>query len=64
MNTAVLVIDMQQGLCDGPDAAHDCVPTIQRINAVTLAARKAQIPVVFIQHESKQGYLEYDTAAW
>ena len=64
MNTAVLVIDMQQGLCEGPDAAHDCVPTIQRINAVALKARKAQIPVFFIQHESKQGYLEHGGAAW
>ena len=33
MHTAVLVIDVQQGLCEGPDAAHDCPGTIERINA-------------------------------
>ena len=31
MKTAVLVIDVQQGLCVGPDAAHDCAGTIERI---------------------------------
>lgn len=64
MNTAVLVIDMQQGLCAGPDAAHDCAGTIARINQVTQQAREAGAPVLFVQHESVQGYLEHGTAAW
>jgi nicotinamidase-related amidase len=64
LNTAVLVIDMQQGLCVGPDAAHDCAGTIARINAVTQRARAAGAPVIFIQHESRTGYLEHGSADW
>jgi len=63
-NTAILVIDMQQGLCEGPEAAYDCVGTIERINTVTRRAREAGRPVVFIQHESEQGYLEHGSADW
>ena len=47
MHTAVLVIDVQQGLCEGPDAAYDCPGTIERINAVTQRARDASVPVFF-----------------
>jgi len=64
MNTAVLVIDVQQGLCEGDGAAFDCEGTISRINRVTRKARQAGAPVVFIQHESKSGYLEHGSAAW
>ena len=64
MSTAVLVIDVQQGLCEGPDAAHDCSGTIDRINAVTRRARSSGVPIVFVQHESKSGYLEYQSDAW
>jgi nicotinamidase-related amidase len=64
MNMAVLVIDVQQGLCEGDDAAFDCAGTISRINVVTRKARAAGAPVIFIQHESKSGYLEYGSNAW
>ena len=37
MRRAVLVIDVQQGLCEG--AAFDCAKTIKRINIVTRKAR-------------------------
>ena len=63
-NTATLVIDVQQGLCEGPDAAHDCPGTITRINVVTQRARAAGVPVFFIQHESGAGYLEHGSPAW
>jgi nicotinamidase-related amidase len=62
--TAVLVIDVQQGLCTGEGAAHDCAGTIARINAVTDKARQSGVPVLFIQHESTQGYLEHGSSAW
>lgn len=62
--TAVLVIDVQQGLCEGSDAAHDCLGTIARINVVTKAARAASVPVVFVQHESEADNLVHGTAAW
>ena len=64
MTTAVLVIDVQQGLCEGEGAAFDCDGTIARINRVTQKARVAGAPVIFIQHESTSGYLEHGSAAW
>lgn len=61
---AVIVIDVQQGLCEGDGAAYDCAGTITRINIVTMKARAAGVPVIFVQHESISGYLERDTPAW
>ncbi len=62
--SAVLVIDVQQGLCVGDGAAFQCAATIERINLVTGRARSAGLPVVFVQHESSTGYLEHGTSAW
>lgn len=64
MKSAVLVIDVQQGLCTGPHAAHDCAGTISRINSVTRQARLVELPVIFVQHESGPGYLEHGSPAW
>jgi nicotinamidase-related amidase len=64
VKTAILVIDVQQGLCVGPGAAHDCAGTIQRINTVTQRARAAGAPVIFIQHESRTAYLEHGSPEW
>jgi nicotinamidase-related amidase len=64
MHTAILVIDVQQGLCEGPEAAHDCPGTIERINVVTHLARVAGVPVFFVQHESRAGYLEHGSPEW
>ena len=64
MNAAVIVIDVQQGLCEGSEAAFDCDGTISRINQVTRKARQAGAPVIFVQHESKSGYLERGSDAW
>lgn len=64
MTTAVLVIDVQQGLCEGEGAAFDCAGTIDRINAVTRKARAADVPVIFVQHESPSGYLDRGTPPW
>ena len=64
MKYAVLVIDVQQGLCEGPDAAFDCEGTIARINTVTHHAREAGAPVIFIQHESESGNLRYGSDMW
>ncbi len=64
MKTAVLVIDVQQGLCEGEGKAHDCDGLFANINRVTAQARSVGAPVIFIQHESATGYLEHGTAAW
>ncbi len=64
MSTAVLVVDVQQGLCEGDGAAFDCAGTIARINQVTAKGRAAGAMVIFIQHESTTGYLEHGTPDW
>jgi nicotinamidase-related amidase len=64
MNTALLVIDVQQGLCEGEHAAFESQQVIARINQVSAKARAAGALVVFIQHESTSGYLEFATPAW
>ena len=62
-HTAVLVIDVQQGLCSGTYACLDPAGLIDRINAVTARARAAGVPVVLIQHED-DGLLAHGSAAW
>lgn len=64
MKNAVLVIDVQHGLCEGPGTAFDCAGTIARINLVTRRAREVGTLVIFIQHESASGHLEYGSDAW
>jgi nicotinamidase-related amidase len=62
--SALLVIDMQQGLCEGEGRAWESDRIIARINEVAAKARRAGAPVIFIQHESTSGYLEHGSAAW
>ncbi|HEY2256162.1 MAG TPA: isochorismatase family protein, partial [Variovorax sp.] len=62
--TAVLVIDVQQVLCEGEHAAFESQQVIGRINEVCAKARAAGVPVIFVQHESTSGYLEFQTDAW
>lgn len=64
MTTALLIIDVQQGLCEGPNDAFESQQVIARIDEVSGKARAAGALVIFIQHEGKSGYLEYGTDAW
>jgi nicotinamidase-related amidase len=64
MKTALLIIDVQQGLCEGEHSAFESTDVISRINRVSAKARAAGIPVIFIQHESEGGYLEFGTHPW
>jgi len=64
MSTALLIIDVQQGLCEGEHDAFESQQVIARINTVSAKARAAGAPVVFVQHESTSGYLEFGTDAW
>jgi nicotinamidase-related amidase len=64
MSTALLVIDVQQGLCEGEHAAFESQRVISRINAVSAKARAAAAIVIFVQHESAAGYLEFGTPPW
>ena len=63
-STALLIIDVQQGLCEGEHAAFESPQVIARINAVSAKARAAGAMVIFIQHESTSGYLSHGTDAW
>lgn len=63
MKTAVLVIDVQRGLCDDPPRPHEAQDVVQRINALTGRARAAGVPVAFIQHENEVD-LEFDSERW
>ncbi|MDO9166549.1 MAG: cysteine hydrolase family protein [Rhodoferax sp.] len=64
MKTALLIIDVQQGLCDGEHAAFESQQVIKRINQVSAKARAAGAVVIFIQHESTSGYLEFESDDW
>lgn len=64
MDTAVLVIDMQQALCAGPLAAHDAPGLVRRINAVTRQAREAGASVVFVQQEAEGTELAHGSPGW
>jgi len=48
MKKALLVIDVQQGLCEGEGAAFECAELIARINTLTAKARATGVPVIFI----------------
>ncbi len=64
MTAALLIIDVQQGLCEGEHAAFESPQVIARINTVSAKARAAGAMVIFIQHESTSGYLAHGTDAW
>jgi len=64
MKPAVLIIDVQQALCEGKGTPFDCTGTIARINTVTRKARQAGVPVVFIQHEAADTPLAHGSAGW
>ena len=64
MKTALLVIDVQQGLCEGEGRAFDSDQLIARLNLAAERVRRAGGLVVFVQHESSVGYLEHDSREW
>ncbi len=63
MKPALLIIDMQQALCQGPGGPFDGRGVIRRINALARAARAAQVPVIWVQHED-EGRLRTGTPGW
>jgi nicotinamidase-related amidase len=64
MKHALLIIDVQQALCSGAEAAFDIDRVVDRINAVSTKARVAGAPVFLIQHEETEGSLQYGTEVW
>ncbi|HUR88876.1 MAG TPA: cysteine hydrolase family protein [Ramlibacter sp.] len=64
MNTAVIVIDMQQALCSGPEEAWDIERVTANVNDIVTHARTLGVPVIMIQHEETSGPLQYGTDGW
>jgi nicotinamidase-related amidase len=64
MKQALLIIDVQQALCSGPEAAFDIERVVERINALSTQARTAGVPVVLVQHQEAEGSLQFDSAGW
>ncbi|MEK8030707.1 cysteine hydrolase family protein [Ideonella sp. DXS29W] len=62
MKQALLVIDVQRGLFE--PAPHEGEAVIERINRLADRARDAGVPVVYIQHETRQGALAHGSAGW
>ncbi|GAA5868045.1 hypothetical protein JCM3774_001580 [Rhodotorula dairenensis] len=63
MGTALLIIDVQQGLCVGPDAVECREETVANINSLSARAHAARVPVIFVQHEADDE-LVYGTPEW
>jgi nicotinamidase-related amidase/uncharacterized damage-inducible protein DinB len=59
---ALLVIDVQQGLCVGEHAPWEVQGLLARINALSAGARAAGCPVIWVQHQD--ALLVPDSAAW
>lgn len=64
MKTALLVVDVQTGLCTGEWAAFDIEAVIGRINGAISQARAAGAPIVFVQHEEDSGTLQFGSVDW
>jgi nicotinamidase-related amidase len=64
MSTALLVIDVQRGLFDPEPRPFEADAVVARINALTARARAADIPVVFVHHETPTGALMLGSDGW
>jgi len=64
VDTALLIIDVQQALSCGDDEVFDSRGVIDRINRVSRLARSVGALVIVIQHESPAGPLKHGTEGW
>ncbi|MDN0073421.1 isochorismatase family protein [Crenobacter sp. SG2303] len=64
MTTALLIIDVQQALCSGEEAAFDSDRVIASINALGAKARADLVPVILVQHEEDAGLLQFGSNGW
>ncbi|AXA53064.1 cysteine hydrolase family protein [Pseudomonas thivervalensis] len=64
MNTALLIIDVQEALCSGEEACFDRQRILQTINDLGARTRAVGRTVILIQHEELEGALTYGAAGW
>jgi nicotinamidase-related amidase len=63
--TALIIIDVQNGLLADPSIVHDAYGVLDRISQLVSRARKEQVPVIFVQHEGGVGHpLEKPLEGW
>ena len=62
--SALLVIDVQRGLCEGEYAAFEADALVKRLNLLAKKARADKVPVIFVHHEEVGGPLEHGTQGW
>ncbi|MGZ3582668.1 MAG: cysteine hydrolase family protein [Ktedonobacterales bacterium] len=65
-DTAMLVVDVQVGMFDASDPVYNGEALLDRISYVLDNARRAGLPIIYIQHQSdREGHpLKYGTAGW
>jgi nicotinamidase-related amidase len=54
MDTALLVIDVQQGLFERPTPIYKAKEVVVNINTLIHCARETNVPVIFIQHSNNK----------
>ena len=64
MSTALLIIDVQRALCAGEYECFEIKRIIDTINGLSAKARKANIPVILIQHEEEGDLLQFNSEGW
>ena len=64
MKSALLVIDVQQGLCSGEHRTHEAEAVIERINRAADKTRAVGMPVFWIQHEAPEGLFCHGSPSW
>jgi nicotinamidase-related amidase len=64
MTTALLIIDVQHALCTGEYECFDIKGVIQNINGLSAKARETGVPVILIQHEAKDDFLQHGSDGW
>ncbi|SCW77614.1 MULTISPECIES: cysteine hydrolase family protein [unclassified Pseudomonas] len=64
MNSALLIIDVQNALCSGEEECFDSQRIIRTISDLGARARAAGRTVILIQHEEPEGALTYGAAGW
>ena len=62
-NTALLVIDVQQGLFERATKVYQAEQFLENLNRLMDEAREADTPVIFVQHENQKTLLK-GSAAW
>jgi nicotinamidase-related amidase len=65
MSSALLIIDMQVGLFNGPDAPHDGERIVANIRQLMGRARGRNVPIYAVRHTGPQGSpIEAGSAFW